>query len=104
MSSRKTRRPGITLVEKFLKPNFLTPQQLANHIRVPHVKILRVIDGLEKIDQDLAIKLAGAFNTEPDFWMILQARYDVERALEKTTAPKSILSPFETMTTDPAIR
>ena len=72
--------PGETLREDFLKPLSLTAHRLAMGLMVPVTRINDIVRGKRAITADTALRLARYFGTTPQFWMNLQANYDLERA------------------------
>jgi addiction module HigA family antidote len=72
--------PGETLREDFLKPLGLTASRLATELLVPATRINDIVRGQRVITADTALRLARYFGTTPQFWMNLQANYDLERA------------------------
>lgn len=72
--------PGETLREDFLKPLGLTPNRLSIELRVPVTRVNDVVRGKRAITADTALRLARYFGTTPQFWMNLQANYDLEVA------------------------
>ena len=72
--------PGETLREDFLKPLSLTAHRLAMGLMVPVTRINDIVRGKRAITADTARRLARYFGTTPQFWMNLQANYDLERA------------------------
>jgi addiction module HigA family antidote len=83
--ARKTKtmppvHPGETLREDFLKPLGLTANRLAIELRVPVTRVNDVARGKRAITADTALRLARYFGTTPQFWMNLQANYDLEVA------------------------
>jgi addiction module HigA family antidote len=69
--------PGDTLREDFLKPLGLTPNALAIAIRVPASRIAEIVKGKRSVSAETAIRLARYFGTSREFWMNLQAYYDL---------------------------
>ncbi|MGH7907859.1 MAG: HigA family addiction module antitoxin [Candidatus Binataceae bacterium] len=91
--------PGEMLMEEFLKPLNMTMNQLALAIRVPGNRIGAIVDGDRSISADTALRLGRYFGTGPEFWMNLQARYDLEVAkdeleskVEREVQPRQILA------------
>jgi len=85
---RKTRtfppvHPGETLREDFLKPLGLTASRLAAELGVPAARMHDIVRGKRAITADSALRLARFFGTTPQFWMNLQANYDLEMALSE---------------------
>ena len=72
--------PGITLLEDFLKPMSITQYRLAKSIRVPGRRISEIVQGKRAISADTALRLGRFFNMEAQFWINLQAHYDLEIA------------------------
>jgi addiction module HigA family antidote len=56
------------------------PTELSRQIRVPANRISQIINGKRAVTGDTALRLAHGFGTSPQFWMNLQALYDVRRA------------------------
>jgi len=83
--TRKTKvippiHPGETLAEDFLKPLGLSANRLAMELLVPVTRIHDIARGRRAITADTALRLARYFGTTPQFWMHLQANYDLEMA------------------------
>ena len=72
--------PGEVLLEEFLKPNNISQNALARAIGVPPRRINEIVLGRRGITADTAIRLAKHFGTSEQFWMGLQADYDLEEA------------------------
>ena len=74
--------PGEVLLEEFLKPWHLSQNQLSNHMGITAARLNEVIRGQRGITGDTALRLARATHTTPEFWLNLQALYDLETARE----------------------
>lgn len=72
--------PGEVLLEEFLKPMTLSQNALGRAIGVPPRRINEIVLGKRGITADTAIRLARHFGTSEQFWMGLQADYDLEEA------------------------
>jgi len=72
--------PGETLREDFLRPLGLTVNRLAIQLQVPVTRVNDIARGKRAITADTALRLARYFGTTPQFWMNLQANYDLEMA------------------------
>ena len=72
--------PREILREEFLKPMKLSVYQLAKQIHVPAPRMNDIVLEKRGISADTAIRLARFFGTTEQFWMNLQASYDVRRA------------------------
>lgn len=72
--------PGETLLEDFLKPLGLTANRLAMELFVPVTRINDIVRGKRAITADTALRLGRYFGTTAQFWMNLQANYELELA------------------------
>jgi addiction module HigA family antidote len=79
-SHRVPTHPGEVLQEEFLNELGLTQVKLAEHIGVPVQRINEIIRGKRGITPETAWLLAQAFGTTPEFWVNLQASYDLASA------------------------
>jgi addiction module HigA family antidote len=82
MANRTTNRlppmhPGEVLREEYLEPFGLTAYALAKEIDVPRTRIERIIREEVGITADTALRLGRYFRTTPQFWLNLQATYDL---------------------------
>jgi addiction module HigA family antidote len=83
MIDREPTPPGEILDEEFLKPLGLTQKQLADHIGCDVKVINRIINNRSSVSAEMAVKLASAFQTSPEFWLNAQQAVDVYRARQK---------------------
>ena len=72
--------PGETLREDFLIPLGLTANRLAMELLVAVTRVNDIVRGKRAITADTALRLARFFGTTPQFWMNLQANYELELA------------------------
>jgi antitoxin HigA-1 len=72
--------PGEMLREEFLVPIGMSPYALAKAIGVPRTRIERLVREETAITADTALRLGRYFKMTPQFWMNLQARYELETA------------------------
>jgi len=72
--------PGETLREDFLKPLGLSANRLAMELQVPVTRVNDIVRGKRAVTADTALRLARYFGTTPQFWMNLQANYELELA------------------------
>jgi antitoxin HigA-1 len=80
--------PGEILVEEFLKPHEISANRLALAIGVPANRIAAIVKGQRGITGETAILLAHAFRTSPEFWLNLQAHYELELAKASVSADR----------------
>jgi addiction module HigA family antidote len=72
--------PGEILLEEFLKPMDISQNRLARAMDVPPRRINEIVHGKRAVTADTAIRLALALGTSEQFWMGLQADFDLEEA------------------------
>lgn len=73
--------PGEVLLEEFLMPMKLSQNRLALDIGVHPRRINEIVLGKRSITADTALRLARYFGTSPQFWLGLQADYDLDVAM-----------------------
>ncbi|MEE8336490.1 MAG: HigA family addiction module antitoxin [Dehalococcoidia bacterium] len=69
--------PGKIIQEEFLRPDGLTQVALAAHIGVPVQRVNEIVRGKRGVTPETAWLLSQAFETTPEFWVNLQASYDL---------------------------
>jgi len=87
--------PGEVLREEFLGPMKLTPYALAQACNVPRTRIERLAREETPVTADTALRLARYFNTSAEFWMGMQAQYDLEQAQDAAAAALRKIKPRE---------
>lgn len=69
--------PGEILHEEFLLPFKISQYRLAKDIAVAPIRISEIIRGSRAISADTALRLGKYFNVSPEFWLNLQAHYEL---------------------------
>ena len=82
-TNREPTHPGEMLVEEFLVPMKITQRELATAIHVPYQRVNELVNKKRGVTPSTALRLARFFGVSPDFWLNLQARWDLYRAQEK---------------------
>ncbi len=75
--------PGEILLEEFLVPMGISQYRLAKDISVPQRRISEIVHGNRAITTDTALRLGRFFGMEAQFWLNLQARYNLLKAEDK---------------------
>ena len=83
MRHRKPTSPGEILLEEFLIPLGMTQKDLAEHLNCDYKVINRIINEKTSVTPTMAMKLAIAFDTSPDFWLNAQMAIDLWKLQEK---------------------
>jgi len=88
--------PGEILREEFLTPLKISVYELAIAIKVPRSRVNDIVLGRRAVTTDTAMRLGRYFGTSPEFWINLQARYDldvaersVRRRIEREVTPRA---------------
>ncbi len=75
--NRISSHPGTILLHEYLEPMGLSQKQLADHLDIPVQRVNEIVKGKRGISPDTAWLFSEAFNTSPQFWLNLQALYDL---------------------------
>jgi addiction module HigA family antidote len=91
MASRKAKKippmhPGETIREDVLKPLGLSVNRLAMDLHVPVTRMSEIVNSRRSITADTALRLARYLGTSAQFWLNLQAKYDLEIAEDELAA------------------
>ena len=86
--------PGEMLREEFLKPFGLSAYSVAKACGVPRTRIERIAREELGISADTALRLSRYFGNSAEFWMNLQARYDVLTARRAIAKELNAIEPF----------
>jgi addiction module HigA family antidote len=70
--------PGSVLLADFIEPMGITRYRVAKAIGVQQRRIDEICAGERGITADTAVRLGLAFGIDPQFWLNLQAQYDIE--------------------------
>ena len=77
--------PGEHLAEQ-LEALELSAAELGRRLQVPGNRFSQIVTGQRAISGDTALRLGHFFGTSPQFWLNLQATYDLRVAEQKTGA------------------
>ena len=87
--------PGEILRNEFLQPLGISVYEFANAIKVPRSRVNDIVRGRRAVTPDTAMRFARYFGTTPNFWINLQAQYDLEiaertirRKVEREVSPR----------------
>ncbi|HMO84384.1 MAG TPA: HigA family addiction module antitoxin [Lacipirellulaceae bacterium] len=71
-----TVHPG-RILKRELSARNLSANQLALALRIPSGRITSLLNGKRSVTPDTALRLARYFGNSAQFWLNLQARYDL---------------------------
>ena len=75
--------PGEILQELYFGPLGLTLTDASQKLLISRPNLSAIINGRAGISPLMAVKLARAFKTAPQYWMNLQGNYDLWRILKE---------------------
>lgn len=75
--------PGTILKEELAELG-ISPTEFARQIDVPANRVSQIIAGKRSITGDTALRLGHWFGTDPQFWLNLQAQFDLAVADHET--------------------
>jgi addiction module HigA family antidote len=88
--------PGETIREDVLEPLGMSVNRLAKALNVDAARLNEIVRGRRGISADTALRLARYLGTSAEFWIGLQADYDLRVArqlklkkIEREVKPKS---------------
>ncbi|HXA19633.1 MAG TPA: HigA family addiction module antitoxin [Thermoanaerobaculia bacterium] len=81
--------PGEILLEEFMKPQGLGQADAARQLGISLNRLNEIILGKRGVSADTALRLARLLKTSPQFWMRLQADWDLHLAMERASRKAS---------------
>lgn len=87
--------PGVILQANFLDDMGISQYALAKAIGVPARRINEIVKGLRAITPDTALRLGAYFGMDPQFWLNLQAHYDMELTKEAISDQLAKIKPLK---------
>lgn len=78
--------PGEILKEDLMKPLGLTVSGLARELKVSTSRISEIVNGRRAVNADAALRLSRYFGNTPEFWVNLQAAYDLRVTINSSAS------------------
>jgi antitoxin HigA-1 len=75
--------PGEILLEEFMQPLGLSQTRLGRDLGVSPRRINEIVHGKRSVTADTALRLSRYFGTSAEFWLGLQADYDLDVATDR---------------------
>ena len=82
-------------MEDFIEGFGIMQHKLAVSIGVPPRRINEIVHGKRAITADTALRLGRYFGVEPQFWLNLQSRYELELAQERVADQITKITPLQ---------
>jgi antitoxin HigA-1 len=87
--------PGEILRDEFLRPMKLSVYRLAKSIHVPGSRVNDIVLRKRGVTADTAVRLAKFFGTSEQFWLGLQAAYEVSVVKAERSDEIARIKPFQ---------
>lgn len=78
--------PGQVLRHDFLEPLAMSQYALAKALGVPQVRVSQIVNCKRAVSPDTALRLSRFFGTTAEFWLGMQASFDLEIARDQLGA------------------
>lgn len=82
--------PGESLREDYVPDLGWTPQDLAEHLRIPVEQVQDLLDERAPVTAELALRLGRLFSQTPAYWLGMQRAYDLFQ-VKQSPAAREIL-------------
>jgi antitoxin HigA-1 len=76
--------PGEILREDVVKPLGMSARQFASLLDVPTNRVTQILNERRAITADTALRIARLLGSTPEYWLRLQARYDLQTQAKLT--------------------
>lgn len=86
--------PGEQLADE-LEEIGINGLQLANMIGLPHNRVYEILRGERSITASTALRLGKFFDMNPEFWLNLQKKYDLEMARKLEDKELKSIKPYK---------
>ena len=87
--------PGEVLQEDFLVPLGMSPYSLAKGLGISPTAAGEILKGRRSITPATALRLQRFFGAEAEFWLSLQAMYDLENERDRLMDELEAIKPCE---------
>ena len=87
--------PGEVLMEDFIDGFGITQHKLAVSIGVPPRRINEIVHDKRAITADTALRLGRYFGVDPQFWLNLQTRFELELAEDRAGVQIASITPLK---------
>ena len=86
--------PGEILLEEFLEPMGISQYRLAKDTNVPVGRITAILKGKRAVTADTAVRLGLFFGTDPQWWLNMQAAYELQCLEDRQADIADEVKPF----------
>ncbi len=96
--------PGEILQDLYLEPLGLSVTKAAEHLHITRPNLSAIVNGRTGISPEMALKLARAFDTSPQYWLNLQNSFDLWPIVKAKKMDIGLLIPKKKLTSKRVIR
>ena len=86
--------PGEMLLLDFLRPSGISQYRLAKETGLSQVHVSELVHGKRPISAAVSLRLGKFLGVRPDFWLRLQADYDIRMAQRSSAEIVANIQPF----------
>ena len=94
MNALKLKHPGVLLREDFFEPLNLTVAGLARATGISQPTLSQIVNGRRPLSPDSAVRLARILNVDAQWFVNLQAHYDLREAEHRLASELKVLRPL----------
>ncbi|MCL2211506.1 MAG: HigA family addiction module antitoxin [Treponema sp.] len=88
----KTKQSPGSLLLEYIEKYELNCNRLSKEIRCSQTALRLISLDKSRITTSIAVRLAKYFSTKPEFWLLAQMDYDLEKAANNKTLAKALKS------------
>ena len=97
MADIKPILPGEILEEEFLVPMGISAYKLAKDINISATRVSEILKGKRRITVDTALRLSKYFGNSVEFWVGIQADFEIRAAKKKLSSQLAQIRQLEAM-------
>jgi antitoxin HigA-1 len=100
-AKERVRHPGAVLFGQFMKPLGISINRLATELRLSQARVSLIVNERRGITVDTAMRLSRLFSTSVQYWIQLQAEYDIQQIREQNSEGLDAIRPFSKKVLEP---
>lgn len=89
--------PGEMLLDEFLKPMEISPEQLAQSIRISLQELEDLLAEQQDLTPSIALRLAKFFGMSADFWLNLQMCWNLYHVQRQESTELAEIIPYQSV-------
>ena len=97
MGKIRTILPGEILEQEFLVPMGISAYRLAKDIKISVTRVSEILSGKRRITVDTALRLSKYFGNSAEFWVGIQADFEIRESRRTLAGKLAEIKPTEAM-------